>query len=278
MRIIHWNSVVSRGTAFHAIRRHMRGRYPCRVHTHDFAEVLWIEDGACIHEINGQRAVLEPGSLVMIRPRDRHGFRTTGQDGFCLVNVAFSAETLGFLEERYFPNSKNYFWTANKLPFQTKLSMPQVHAVGAAANRLAGASNQRLAIERFLMDLLDDLAEPVAPGLSDPLPDWLENALQQIRRPEHFTAGTRQLARLAGRCPEHVTRSLKAHLGITATDVVNHAKLDYAALQLKMTPSKIVDVAFECGYQNLGHFYQLFRQRFGISPRHYRLRHQATLR
>jgi AraC family cel operon transcriptional repressor len=110
------------------------------------------------------------------------------------------------------------------------------------------------------------------------LPEWLGAALQQIRRPEHFTLGPRQLARLAGRCLEHVTRSLKACLGTTATDVVNEARLDHAALQLRMTPLKIIDVALECGYQNIGHFYGLFRQRFGVSPRQYRLRHQATLR
>lgn len=278
VRVLRWKTVTSPDKGFHIVRNQMQGRCPFHVHTHDFAEVFWIESGSGVHLVNEKRLPLEPGELFMIRPHDRHGFRAAENESFTLVNVAFAAQTLRFLRERYFPGVEDCFWTQAELPFRTKLSKTQLDALATAAQRLASASNRRLAIERFLLDLLDDLSSHKISHTAGPLPEWLEKALEQIRRPEHFVAGTRELARLAGRCPEHVTRALKAHLGITATDALNAARLDYAALQLTMTSSKIVDIALDCGFQNLGHFYQLFRERFSFSPRHYRLHHQATLR
>ncbi len=278
MRVLRWKTVTSPAKGFHIVRDKMQGRYPVPIHSHDFAEVFWIESGSGVHLVNGKRLALEPGELFMVRPHDRHGFQAAGNESFTLVNVAFPTQTLRFLRERYFPGVEDCFWTRAELPFRTRLSKPQLAVLVAAAEHLASASNRRLAIERFLLDLLDDLSSHGIPHTAGPLPEWLEKALQQIRRPEHFTVGPRELARLAGRCPEHVTRALKAHLGVTATETLNAVRLDYAALQLTMTSSKIVDIALECGFQNLGHFYRLFRERFGFSPRHYRLQHQATLR
>jgi AraC family cel operon transcriptional repressor len=95
---------------------------------------------------------------------------------------------------------------------------------------------------------------------------------------QHFVLGTRGLARLAGRSPEHLTRELRARLGITATDAVNEARLEHAAVQLRATTRKIVDISLECGFQGLGHFYRTFRKQFGATPSVYRERHQTIIR
>jgi len=93
-----------------------------------------------------------------------------------------------------------------------------------------------------------------------------------------LSQGTPALARLAGRSPQHVNALLRTHYGQTATDVLNQARLDYAAVQLQMSTAKIMDICLECGFQNLGHFYRIFRGQFGVTPRAYRLRSQTAVR
>jgi AraC-like DNA-binding protein len=39
-----------------------------------------------------------------------------------------------------------------------------------------------------------------------------------------------------------------------------------------------VDIALECGFDSLSHFYRVFRRRLEETPRDYRLRSQAALR
>ena len=281
MRRLPWNQFAQPGEAFHIARRTMRGRAPDQPHTHEFAEVFWVEQGEGVHEINGQRLPLKPGMLVAIRPNDRHGFHGSAE-GFTIVNVAFPADTLNFLRDRYCPCGEGFLWRTVKaasMPFQTIVNADQRRWLRDWADHLASAPCIRLELERFLMELLHEFmagAESASDARS--VPDWLADALEKIREPRHFTLGTPQFAKLAGRTPQHVNAVLKAARGLTATDAVNQARLDYAATQLRMSSKKIIEICMDCGLQNLGHFHRLFHEHFGTTPRLYRQRLQAVVR
>lgn len=273
-----WKKTVLPGEAYHIARCTMRGRMPRAVHTHDFAEVFWVEKGEGIHEINGQRLPLKPGMLVAIRPKDRHRFCGSAE-GYTIVNVAFPADTLDFLRARYYPGGKSFLWTTAPLPFQTTVSASQQRWLRDWAAHLGSAPRVRLELERFLLELLHELVATGQSADSTPsLPGWLAQALVKICEPQHFVLGTPQFAKLAGRTPQHVNAVLKATRGLTATEVVNQARLDYAAAQLRMSNKKIIEICLDCGLQNLGHFHRLFRKQFGTTPRLYRQRLQAVVR
>jgi AraC family cel operon transcriptional repressor len=193
-----------------------------------------------------------------------------------LVNIAFPLDTLDFLKKRYFPKESRFFWAGSKLPAQFAMTPSQMRWLQEWSLHLAKAPTSRLEIERFLLDLLHELMAHESATSQGEQPEWLSRALAQIRDPQHFVMGTRRLARLAGRSPEHVTRELKARLGITATDAVNQARLEHAAVQLRATTRKVV-VSLECGFQGLGHFYRTFRKQFGATPSAYRERHQTII-
>ena len=278
VRYLRWKQTVLPGEAYHIARRTMRGRMPCSLHTHDFAEVFWVENGEGIHEVNGRLLPLKPGMLVAIRPKDRHGF-PGGIAGCTIVNVAFPAKTLDFLRTRYYPGGKNFLWTAGPLPFQTTVSASQRRWLRDWASHLGSAPRSRLEIERFLLELLHELAATGPLGdVTRSLPDWLAHALEKICEPEHFVLGTPQFAKLAGRTPQHVNAVLKAARGVTSTEIVNQARLDYAAAQLRMSNKKIIEICMDSGLQNPGHFHRLFREHFGTTPRLYRQRQQAVVR
>ena len=59
--------------------------------------------------------------------------------------------------------------------------------------------------------------------------------------------------------------------GITASALVNHIRCDKAARLLRRTNKAVLDIALDCGYANLGHFYTCFRRRFGRTPNDYRI-------
>lgn len=82
---------LSANEVFHIARVNITSSQDLSLHTHDYAEILWIEKGTGYHHVNGRQVRLSAGDMVMIRPRDCHTFSATGR-GITLVNIAFPTE------------------------------------------------------------------------------------------------------------------------------------------------------------------------------------------
>jgi AraC family cel operon transcriptional repressor len=274
---LRWSAIAAPGQVAHVARRRLRGRNPVRVHTHDFAEVLWVERGSGLHEANGTSTRLATGDVVLVRPRDRHGFFEGGAD-FTIVNVAFPRGTLAHLHRRYFAGDASFFGGASAQPAVLSVDAAARRVLWVQAAELAWRTHDLLALERFLLNLLHDLALRGARAGLASCPPWLQQALAALRQPENLAGGVRALARLAGRSPEHVARQLRACAGLRPIDLVTAARVDHAAAQLALTERPIVDVALDCGFDSLSHFYRVFRKRLGETPLAFRLRTQAAIR
>lgn len=125
---------LSANEVFHIARVNITSSQDLSLHTHDYAEILWIEKGTGYHHVNGRQVRLSAGDMVMIRPRDCHTFSATGR-GITLVNIAFPTETIDFLRSRYFGDSNLYFWCSTLLPFHIKLSQDIVKRLSSRAKR-----------------------------------------------------------------------------------------------------------------------------------------------
>lgn len=269
MTMIHWRDVVTPGEVFHTARDTKTRRHPLRYHGHDFAEVFWIDAGHGTHQINGSNLPLSPGSLVLMRPTDFHGIEPLPGESLRLTNIAFPSESCAFLGQRYF--SKPWgFWTHEELPAHFQVEPSQLNRFNRWADTLAHAPRERLHIERFLLNLLDELTARSAESLPEQTPDWLLHACREIKAAAHFSKGAPEFFRLAGRSREHVARSMRQCMGTTPTSYVNKVRMQYAARQLEMSSRSILEIALDCGLQNLSHFYTLFHAEFGMSPRAYR--------
>jgi AraC family cel operon transcriptional repressor len=246
-------------------------------HDHDYCEVFWVEGGTVSHEFNERTSKLFPGQLFLVRPADRH--RVTGMAGATarIANVAFSCASWRAVRRRYFAHEPDPF---ERPPARRVLGVDA--GLQAALRywtvRLADPLRPRVALEGFLMDLPMLIAKAEAKSPREDLPEWLERARREIAQPKHFADGTRAFKGIAGRSAAHVARETMRWLGVTPTDIVNAARMDYAAHQLATTTRPIIDIALECGLTNLSHFYGLFRRRFAASPRRYRVQAYLTVR
>ena len=53
-------------------------------------------------------------------------------------------------------------------------------------------------------------------------------------------------------------------------DYLNMVRIENAAKLLKMTDHKIIDIAYEVGFQNFSYFSNIFRRYKNVSPSEYR--------
>jgi AraC family transcriptional regulator, dual regulator of chb operon len=262
---------------FHIARTLIDQRYALAEHTHDFAELFWVEHGTGLHHINDTEIALSAGDLLAIRPADVHRLSASDANGFTLVNLAFHEDTLRFLQR--YPVGTALFDAHPPLPDARRLSSARIRALAGAADALSAGPNAQLALDHFLLYLLTSLEAP-APTWVDcsACPEWLQALIKHAEQPEHFERGPKHLAGLVNRTPEHVTRELRKHTGLSTIELITRARLNFAEAQLRMTTESITDIALACGFSSLGHFYKLFGGRYGIAPRAYRLRHHGAER
>ena len=275
MEILRWNKIAGKA-AFHAARDSKTRAQPLPYHGHDFAELFWIDAGSCSHRVNGASFPLRSGSLVLMRPTDCHGINPLGDDGMKLTNIAFPQETLDFLQRRYFPG-QTWVFGPGKYPVTRQVEPAQLLRFNRWADELSQAPRERLHLERFLLDILAELSLERNDAPPEDAPDWLGHACRAIQKPEHFSGGVAQFLHLCGRSREHVARTVRQHLGKTPTDYVNGIRIAYARRQLEMGDQGILDIALDCGMENLSHFYSLFRAQTAMTPRAYRLSHHKPL-
>lgn len=269
---------IPRGGCYHIARTAYTRRDTCALHRHDFAEVFWVERGQALHHVNGRRQVLDAGSVVLIRPDDAHALRAATAGGFTLVNVAFSARTVDFIRQRYFDDSPTWIGAGGATPATWTLPPAAVPTLAERAERLSMASQHRLDLECFLLRLFQLLRDSDGGAVGGARPDWLGQAVARFTDREDFTGGPTSLAEDAGCTVAHLNRVVRHHYGVTTTELINQVRLERAAHRLRMRDDPIAQVALACGFDNLGYFYRRFTQRFGVTPRRYRLAGQAPMR
>lgn len=78
------------------------------------------------------------------------------------------------------------------------------------------------------------------------------------------------VARLVSLSPSAFSRYFRQATGRTFIETVNEIRLSHAAQLLLTTDRRVVDIGFECGFQNLSNFNRQFQRRFRQSPRDFR--------
>jgi AraC family cel operon transcriptional repressor len=273
---LEFQTILAPHAVCHAARRSMTNSNVSTLHTHDFHEFFWIDQGKGMHLVNGERRELCPGMLVAVAAEDVHGFSVAEGDVLRLVNVAFGRETWSYLLERYRPHLGDVFRRPSA-ERQFALSPGDAAELASAGREVVSGTLDLRAAERFLLNVLYLAERSETSEFPARAPGWLVAACRGIRDKKRFVKGTNAFVRLCGMSAEHVAREARRWLGKTPTEIVNGARLEWAATRLGETDQPIIEIALECGYGNLAHFYRLFRAEYRTSPAEYRRRQQRLL-
>jgi AraC family cel operon transcriptional repressor len=247
---------------------------PGDVHDQDYYELFWTESGRGCHWVHGQRRLMEAGYLALVRPEDAHGF-SAWQKGETVrfINFAFRPALWEKVRAFFFPGKARFFDKKALRDREFHIGPDDRERLRLMAADLAAGRWNQVNASAFLHGTLALLANRETSGAGTALlPEWLARAVRAVETWPHFAGGVPEFVRLAGRSHEHVSRDCRRLLDLSPRDLVNRARLKWAAMQLETTEKKIVDIAAECGFDNLGHFYKLFRSTYRLTPRAYRLR------
>jgi len=276
MRIFKWKDVCPKpGAVYRLHKAQIPARRPFPYHGHDFGEFFWTLEGHGTHELNGQSTPTHRGCAVFMRPQDRHGFRPATGQTIVQYNLVIPTEKLDQFRVRYFRENAVFFWHDGPDPHAVTLSNTQLRRLSRAGDELIHRSSQSLAIDQFLLNLFCDLSEEMNAPAHPDMPEWLARACLRANQPEVIRGGCEAFVKLAGHSPEHVSRVFHKHMGKTLIQYLTELRLTYAERELVSNSTPVIEIAHDCGFSSLGHFYKLFSQRYGCPPRQYRLRHSV---
>ena len=255
----------------HIARTIVRRGQSTYAHSHDFPELFLVEQGSGIHHANARTYVLRPGVLALVAPHDVHHFECAQGDPLEFINLALSPRWLDA-------------FIATLSPVPAALPSLSGHLQLAAAEHeacartlqqlLADGGSDPTLLPAAMAQIMRALCRPHDGNKTEP-PEWLarwRNALFSCRG---VGQPLRYWQEQAGVSPEHLARSCRKYYGESPRGLIVRARLDWACDQLRRGDIRIVDLAYDAGFDNLSYFYRCFRRAYGCTPLDWLARQRA---
>ena len=267
--------ILGPGAQVHLARAGLDKSRPPGLHSHDFYELLWVQNGKLRHHLATGHQDWTEGTVLFIRPDDAHALQGRSDEAL-VVSVSMSADLITAMAARHPVLQGRLFWSAAPGPVILRRDSHQMATLNQAALVLERSRRDGLVAEAFLLPLCQDLTDTAAPLPAD-APAWLAAAVAAARDPRVFVDGAAGFARIAGRAHPHVSRTTRRFLGQSPSDYINSQRMEFAARRLTGSGDTLAEIAADCGIPNLSHFHKLFRARYGLTPSHYRRQFQKTV-
>lgn len=244
-------------------------------HTHDFFEIFLITEGVVKHIFNGKSEIISEGTLVFIRPSDVHAYEAV-KGKFCsLMNIAFPRATCELLMS-YLGNGYNSNFLLNSSfppsihisTIEKKILIRKISEFDLL-NR-SESQEIRTKLRILLFEIFTTHFNEKILLQRDKSGYWLDSLRNEMLKKDNFVEGFSAMLRLSGKSKEHISREFKKHFKLTPTTFINDLRLNYAANLLTNSDESIIFVSMEVGFENLSHFYHLFKKKFKVSPLKFR--------
>ena len=280
MKLLWENEITDSSEKYYLLKRQTPSLRPfLSTHTHDYAELFYIERGNCIHEVNRKEKLAKKGDILFISPDTVQHCIKKYSDNISLLQILFQKGSFSFIGDRYIATEWESLWDLEK---GTNFHFDSMHQMWFENNfnKLLISDNSLFEIERFLLNLIGLIQDSHQKTIIKTNDNWLVKALNAIAEPEIFRQGVTGFVSLCNRSPEHVEREVKKRTNQTITQIVNHARMAWASYMLIYSDIDIMDIADGCGFNSLSYFYKLFGEYFNQSPSRYRksLRDQSEMK
>lgn len=243
------------------------------LHCHEYYEIFLTAKGTVAHYINDCTVYLPEGSLVFIRPDDRHSYlyETEQSRKTEYVNLAFSKETAEQLFTYLSDGFPSKALLSSPMPPQCLLSPHEKKRLLQKIDELNTVKwddkkQLKMHMRGLLVEIFTNYFSHFPEHKQNEIPQWLLFLSDEMKKPENFIGGTEKMTELCKKSKEHLSRSIKKYYGITLSEYINNLRINYAANLLMNTNIPVLDICFECGFQNMSWFYSVFEKKFGVSP------------
>lgn len=110
----------------------------------------------------------------------------------------------------------------------------------------------------------------VAPAYLIPLSDPINDIVEKICNYTYLTLSVQEIYDLYPYSIPTIIKKFKERTGTTISRFQTKVRLEYAARLLRETNRTIEQIVLDIGLLSTGHFYNMFKESYGLSPDAYR--------
>lgn len=247
-----------------------------QLHYHDYYEVFLVLSSEIKHLINDTDLVLSRGALVFIRKEDAHYYYPSENSNTSFINIAFTEEIINNLFSYLSPGFHSSELLAAKLPPTVYISEADIKWLLQKIEELNSISRNdnatlsyklRILLFKIFTRFFQDFK---ASASADDMPDWFYELDLQMHRLENFRCSPEHMIELSRKSRTHLGRVIKKYYGTTIPQYIYDIRLNYLANSLITTDRTVINLCFECGFDNISWAYELFKAKFGTTPHNFR--------
>ena len=266
------------------IRTHTRF-IPFPEHRHNYIEIMYMCSGTTTHIINREpRLVLGQGELLFLNQFASHEILEAGKEDICInffILPQFFDEVLPMIQRenvlsdfvvdtlRKNNNSAGYlhYKVADVLPVQNLVE----NLIWSLLNQPVNHRQLNQTTMGLLFMLLVNYTDKIEQ--SNPDQQQSATAMQTLKYIEenYQTATLTELADSLGQSVSNMSKLVKSSTGRTFQELLHEKRLNQTVHLLMKTALPITDIIFRVGYDNTSYFHRMFKDKFGMSPRQYRM-------
>ena len=254
------------------------------MHWHEEIEIIYVMSGKAIYTVDFEQYILEEGDILIIPPAALHSFKQYESCDFFAYSILFDQKmvdgnAVDTCSKKFIsPIFKNEIY----LPIHINSSNEHNNAIRTILNKAISSHTDmnfgyELEIKITFLEFINFFYKHNyynARTKNNDINTRTANLIKGVTTfiEEHYKdkITLEILAEHANISVYHLSHIFKQSTGQTPIEYLNQYRLIMSADMLKSSDYSIMQIAFECGYNNVSYFNRAFKAKYGITPKEYR--------
>lgn len=252
-----------------------------------FTKIYYIIDGAADFFLEKDKVTLQREDLCVIPRSVEHYLEDKDNSPLSLYILAIRNSSLAVLDtfreeldllnqlaNEYRRPLSSHDYGPYEIPRMIRkiLYEQRFKAAGYIPSIQATVLNMLVAINRIYKNI------PISRQIEENMPTCtrIQQVAKFIDANFYEPIAVESMARMACLSVRQFTNQFKAIHGVTFMQYLHFQRVRYAMKLLAETDQQIMSICFASGFNDLTHFYRVFKRITGVSPRRYRLNTRAS--
>lgn len=253
------------------------------MHWHEELEIVYAIDGTARYIVNSDEYIIHKDDILIIPPNSLHAFEQFENCNFAGKAILFSkkmvdSSSLDICSVKYIKPLFN-----NDIYFTIHIKNDSVHGEtlrsyldSALKNHASKSDGYELRVRIAFLEFIqycyvNKLYTTVHNhGSSHKSEEQIKIITNYISEHYSYKITLEDLARIVKLSTYHMAHIFKQYTGISPNKYINEHRLAIAANRLLNEDVPILNIALECGFNNISYFNRAFKNKFGLTPNEFR--------
>ena len=241
-------------------------KYKIRAHIHQFSELVFVMEGVLGAVIDGKKYEIKPGEMAIITPFQMHEFSSEENVKFYICVFTNNCVPNYHVDVEFFQNRETaVFKATDVIKAQIEDILNEIIHPYYVTDNLVPRK-----IKAMFYSAFSEFASRIPISSGEKKNDVLSSIFLYLNEHYREKITLKSVGKALGYNPKYLSQCLGALPDISFPTILNSLRIDHAKNLLLNSDFKIIDIAYECGFENEQSFHRTFLKIAGMTPGEYK--------